>query len=359
MFHRLASGPSEMHTALRRLAKTTTATMAKRRRERKMVINQRRTQSHTTGPYVKPDFLTVATTDVYHGCLIEFIDATSNEALRQAVCMICAQRWFFRETRLCAVQDIPNKGRLECDPTNVHAVPTMGLLLHRRALFLKDEKLCGQICVECWRDLAVKDDIPLYSLANRMWIGDVPTALRILTLPERLLIALYIPIAFVVKLYPKTLWGERWDEDLLAEGLRGNVSTYRLNTDLLASRILGAALPHDASVLSSCIVITFVGPRKKPEKTLKGLFRVRRRRVADALYWLHENNSLWQNITIDMRRIAALPEDDVPEDLADVVRVQPDISTVQKESAGYVPDVPSAGQSHPLPLESDPTHQSR
>ncbi|KAH9000485.1 hypothetical protein EDB92DRAFT_1831586 [Lactarius akahatsu] len=44
---------------------------------------------------------------------------------------------------------------------------------------------------------------PALSLANGLWIGDVPPLLNILTLPEQILIARYFPAAYIVKLYPK------------------------------------------------------------------------------------------------------------------------------------------------------------
>jgi hypothetical protein len=35
------------------------------------------------------------------------------------------------------------------------------------------------------------------------WISDVPLELRVLTLPERVLVARHFPAAYIVKLYPK------------------------------------------------------------------------------------------------------------------------------------------------------------
>jgi len=44
---------------------------------------------------------------------------------------------------------------------------------------------------------------PTLSLANEMWIGDIPLEVNVLTLPEHVLIARFFPVAYIVKFYPK------------------------------------------------------------------------------------------------------------------------------------------------------------
>jgi len=41
----------------------------------------------------------------------------------------------------------------------------------------------GNICQQCYGEL-VKDKVPMFSIANKMWIGDVPHVLRQLTIAE-------------------------------------------------------------------------------------------------------------------------------------------------------------------------------
>lgn len=50
-----------------------------------------------------------------------------------------------------------------------------------------------QICPICWTQLQkkVKQKLPSRCAANKMWIGDVPTELENLTIPEQQLISLY------------------------------------------------------------------------------------------------------------------------------------------------------------------------
>jgi hypothetical protein len=41
----------------------------------------------------------------------------------------------------------------------------------------------GNICQQCYCAL-VKDKIPMFSIANKMWVGDVPHVLQQLTIAE-------------------------------------------------------------------------------------------------------------------------------------------------------------------------------
>ncbi|KAH9017120.1 hypothetical protein EDB83DRAFT_2196973, partial [Lactarius deliciosus] len=63
-------------------------------------------------------------------------------------------------------------------------------------------------------------------------------------------------------------------------GLCGNISTYRLNTDDVAT-ITDAQLMPPSAILAATIV-TFVGPKNLPEKTMPGFLRVNRARGCEA-----------------------------------------------------------------------------
>ena len=88
--------------------------------------------------------------------------------------------------------------------------------------------------------------------------GDIPLELKVLTLPERVLVARYFPAAYIVKLYPKKKGARNWTSSGLHSSLRGNVSTYRLNTNQIAhlasshiSRIKELAAKNDACLFAS------------------------------------------------------------------------------------------------------------
>ncbi|KAJ7573180.1 hypothetical protein C8J56DRAFT_709063, partial [Mycena floridula] len=115
----------------------------------------------------------------------------------------------------------------------------------------------GSFCYTCIQKLS-KGSIPPQSLANNMWIGDVPFQIRILSLAERILIARYLPVAYVVKLYPKKRGAKRWSSEVLQNGLKGNVSTHPLANNDIAELMSDVSLPSSLDVLASTIGVTFV-----------------------------------------------------------------------------------------------------
>ncbi|KAF9492785.1 hypothetical protein BDN71DRAFT_1572844 [Pleurotus eryngii] len=178
---------------------------------------------------------------------------------------------------------------------------------------------------------------PPLSLANNMWIGDIPPELSSLTLPEQVLIAQYFPAAYIVKLYPKN-HNMHLDPRTLASGLKGNVTSYPLDVKALGQFITGNRLPVHPRVLTATIGITFIGLHNAPEKALKGLFRVGRTRVAVALQWLQANNPIYKHIKLDVVNIAALPEDDVLIELQQTVKMSTSEEVLEQEHGGYVPE---------------------
>ncbi|KAJ7446255.1 ATP-dependent DNA helicase PIF1 [Mycena galericulata] len=172
-----------------------------------------------------------------------------------------------------------------------------------------------------------------------MWIGQQPFELKILTLPERLLIALYFPAVYVVKLYPKVKGARFWDKRTVNSGLKGNVSTYRLNSSDIADIVAGVpkSLPPSPRILAATIGVTFVGRGNKPLSVLPDFLKVRRQRVFEALVWLKRNNPLYERITIAEEQLLLLPENAVPEEILVNTRISEDVEGLEREHAGYVP----------------------
>ena len=184
-----------------------------------------------------------------------------------------------------------------------------------------------------------KKKTPPLALANGMWIGDVPSALKVLTLPERILIARHFPTAYIVKLYLKKKGVRVWAEkDGLHSALQGNVSTYRLNTANVASMTGERTMPPPPQILVATVGVTFVSPRNLPEKMFPGFLRVNRNRVCDALEWLKAHNPLYENIDISRDRLNDLPENGVPLEISSLARHLDDNHLLATETDGYVPD---------------------
>ncbi|KAF7331514.1 ATP-dependent DNA helicase [Mycena kentingensis (nom. inval.)] len=272
------------------------------------------------------------TQEVLEYCITRVIDRTSNAVMSKAACMVCARLLFVREMNERRPSDLPNKHLLA--PTHPHPAQSLldGMLLHQPAL----GRGKTYVCVQCETKLNGAQR-PSLSLANNMWIGDVPFALSVLTLPERLLIGLYFPAAYIVKLFPKTKNNVKWDKDTMNKGLRGNVSTYRLNTAEIAEMIQGNTMPRPVSILSAVVSVTFVGAKNVPLMVLPDTFIVRRGRVGDALHWLKTHNPLFANIDISEARLQELPEGGVPDEIARNAHYNEDESVIDQEHAGYVP----------------------
>ncbi|PPQ73393.1 hypothetical protein CVT25_004618, partial [Psilocybe cyanescens] len=286
---------------------------------------------------IQSDFLSAPTTDTLKERLGLFIDATSNEALRRRTCGSCARDRPEEDLREKDLDEIPNKELLA--PTTPHPAHVLmdGMLVHGDSVINDGNTLI--ICSECYNSLKTEKR-PKFSLGNDLWIGDVPKELQDLTLPERMLIAVYFPAAYIVKLFPKQKGAQAWDRAQMHNGLRGNVSTYRLNPNQVTSMLEGGlkTYPRPPKILPATIGVTFVGPKGLPESSMPTMFRVRRRRVRDALRWLKINNTLYADITISEENLTLLPEDGIPEELIMTAKHSADIEAVEREHSGYVPE---------------------
>ena len=181
------------------------------------------------------------------------------------------------------VSSLPNVHCLV--PSHPHPTHTLfnGKLLEPQGVKGEGEDAVVSMCGECFDDLKGSEEKPLkYALANNMWIGNIPWALSILTFPEQLLIAHLYPQVYVFKLFPKKIRGNR-DAETLQKGMRGNISTYKLNMDSISSMVHGNMMPHPPAVLVSVISVTFVGLGKLSKHWLKSTFYVRHRVIFEAL----------------------------------------------------------------------------
>src|SRR5262245_3824007 len=271
-------------------------------------------------------------------CYRAFRQATSNRALQMRVCVVCARELMSREgevqwiSKLRAIKDVLAPER------KFHAHKLYeGMLLVSEYISGSGKEAFAWICFDCMQFLENKKR-PRLSLANNMWIGPVPEELSALTVPEQLLIAQNHPRCFIFKLYPKDS-DHGFHPDHLHRGMLGNVSLYKLNTGAIVEMLEGRLMPHPGAILASVLAITFVGSRKLPDKWLKSTFRVRRRRIYEALEWLKNNNELYAGIEICHDRLIALPEDGVPEEILAGVRHESDGSLAVKEREGYVPEM--------------------
>lgn len=273
--------------------------------------------------------------DVKKEALAHFIDRTNNMHTRQSSCLSCAREQFIDEMMGIYIDELPNQHLLT--PAFRHPAQSLvnGMLLHSPALAQSDNRMWGAICTECLQDIQAKKT-PLHSLANGLWIGDVPDELAILNLPERLLIGRYFPAVYIIKLYPQRKGAKNWDSNSLNSGVRGNVSSYQLNTPEVAAMTEGNLLPHRPALLAVTIGITIVGPKDLPVKSLPSLLSVNRNRVKNALTFLKHQNHLYRDIIISEENLRLLPEDGLPAELLTIIKHSDQQHLLEQEREGYV-----------------------
>ncbi|KAF4612702.1 hypothetical protein D9613_011752 [Agrocybe pediades] len=279
-------------------------------------------------------------------CFQDFYAATSNSALSSYICAVCARESClvngdtYEDCRLVPIGDIPNGHVLK--PTYFHPKHTLygplRCLLEPQGVYqAPDGTFCARICPSCYASLHTNPNMPpKLSLANNMWIGPVPFELSTLTIPEQLLLALYYPRVFVFKLYPKK---GHPDEESVHRAMRGNVVTFEQSQEDITTMIEGNFLPRPLSILSSLIAITFVGTGPLPRNWMFNTFRVRRPALLAALMWLISNNpKYYGHLHVDKSNLAKLPENDVPDEIWNIIRQNPDDFAVDQDVQTYIPD---------------------
>ena len=280
-------------------------------------------------------FLRAPTPEVVERCIAKFIDRTSNNALARETCMSCARTIWRTATTELKVDQIPNHELLyPHEPHEAHIL-TGGMLLYDKVVHEGPSGKQGRLCDDCVRNLKACKR-PKLSLANGMWIGELPHELSVLTVPETILIARYYPAAFVIKLFPKVKGARQWKTDGLNSSVCGNVSTYRLNTVDIADMVNPSIMPPPAHILAAIIAVTIIGPRGLPEKTMPGFLKVRRSKVRAALVWLKSHNPLYADIAISEEMLSQFPESDIPEEILATVKYSDDTDQLERERAGYV-----------------------
>ncbi|KAH9041352.1 hypothetical protein EDB85DRAFT_1922716 [Lactarius pseudohatsudake] len=209
-----------------------------KRKRRKIQTDERPlpNPSHSSQT-VDGSFLRPVSENVRRERISKFIDATGNAATKTSICAVCAGRFFDSDISALKLCELQTDNILLPSKSHPSHVLTHGMLLHQNPdCFHNDANgiHSANVCFSCASHVH-RNKTPPLSLANGMWVGAVPGELDILPLPERILVGRHFPAAYIVKLYPKKRGANSWCSKNLQSGLRGNVSTYRLNTEDIAS----------------------------------------------------------------------------------------------------------------------------
>ncbi|CAF1289231.1 unnamed protein product [Adineta steineri] len=307
-------------------------------------------------------------------CLKNFIQCMSMKSLEEGVCSICNIRCYKRDLRCVPYNKIPSIELLKTHDDLYSIIPGLqqadslrlgdnnnmnrdlqsltdeshwpmessinkrsficvnNAVLYRQGLHYNLDKkkrsmVHCDICLDCWSSL-VKEKIPKFSVANKVWIGDVPSELQELTIPEQRLIAIYRHNSCIVKLHSAF-----HSVSTAQSALKGNCISFPQDIVNIA-----ATLPLELDDLCDSLKIIFVGSHTPAKHQLKKILTVRKTKVSAALQWLKTNNSLYRNVTINQSTIDKLPNDDVPECLWTTMQISTEVEMAENERAGYTPD---------------------
>lgn len=202
-----------------------------------------------------------------------------------------------------------------------------GIILYTNGLYQENKIDTCIVCNKCRESLS-KRRIPKFSPANNMWLGDIPAELKELTIPEEKLISLYRHNSCIIKLHSP------FHSTTTAQAaLKGNCITFLQNVPNIVN-----SLPLTLDDLCDTIKVIFVGAQRPQRIHLKKILTVRKKKVVQALHWLKKYNLLYQNVEINIKNIAQLPEDDIPEAIMSTMELKIGDEETASERAGYVPD---------------------
>jgi hypothetical protein len=240
---------------------------------------------------------------------------------------------FHNQGKVISLLDIPGVQK-HLSPTTKHRQHDLweGMLLVRKEL---ESDGRGWVCFECRKALSGRSK-PKLSLANNMWLGDIPHIFRIMTFGEHLMIGRHNPHCYIFKMFPRER-SHAFRPEQLQRGLQGNITLYEMNTEAIGQMLAGQLMPHTRESLASVIGITLIGTKNLPKNWLKSTFRIRRRLLYEALAFLQANNPLFHDIQISHERLMALLEDGVPVEIMAIIGHEPNENIVLNEMAGYVP----------------------
>ncbi|CAF4098595.1 unnamed protein product, partial [Adineta steineri] len=302
-------------------------------------------------------------------CLQNFTNCMSKSKLIESSCAICNIRAFSRNMIPVSINELKNKSFLythvdiltsipghenlliddvytmetnpsDIDYSNLHSEVSNGpnqtfsfhenILLYRKGLSnnnTHDNECLCMLCKDCYTAYT-KAQIPKFSTANKMWIGDIPDELKDLTVVEEKLISIYRHNTCIIKLQ-----SPYHSSSTAQSALKGNIITFPQNVPNIAS-----TLPLDMSTLCDTIKIVFIGSHKPSRDQIKKILKVRKIKILNALQWLQKHNILYKNVSINHDNVNDLPDNDIPEPLWITREEHVNNNEVVNEREGYVSD---------------------
>ncbi|KAF7972078.1 hypothetical protein HWV62_19157 [Athelia sp. TMB] len=228
------------------------------------------------------------------GIIANFCKAQAAIKFEEVGCAVCAQLVKKTESR--------NLKEAQIDLSLLHGIPGSTWKERFKASQPIEEvdgpllaPGCKNICNTCYGFLD-KNRLPMNSLANGLWLGQVPNALKGLSYAETVLIAKVRHNKCVVKVQ-----AGKWK-------MHANAITFANPTLSIYN-----TLPPPISDIEEVLAFIYIGHLQPEEKDLrKTPMLVRRSKVARALEWLKLNNEHYADLNISYTNLEAYPENGCP-----------------------------------------------
>ncbi|CAF1185962.1 unnamed protein product [Adineta steineri] len=258
-------------------------------------------------------------TEVKEACLEQFLRQMSMSVLAEVTCAVCNIRSPEKESIKMPMSEIPNIHLLKisdefknviiniqsptlknsngniiritksiqdyiCNPDFILDPSTSkssyfyyknDIVLYVSGIYQENNMNMCILCQKCSNSLS-KEQIPKFSVANNIWLGDIPVELQGLTIPEEKLISLHRHNSCIIKLQSP------FHSMATAQGaLKGNCITFLQNTPNIVN-----SLPLKMADLCDTLKVIFIGARPPERIQLKRILTVRKKKIVEALRWL-------------------------------------------------------------------------
>jgi len=224
-----------------------------------------------------------------------FCKGMSPPAFEEAGCVVCAQ--------LCLLKDMHS---IECiEGSHALLVPDAPNVAARERM-MADEPIsivdgplltegCDKVCTSC-RDSLLKGKRPIKSLANGLWLGEVPPQLKSLSFAEQMMVARIRHNRCLVRV-------SSGRAKMTANCIMFSNPTVQIYN----------VLPPSSAELNEVLAFVFMGSAKPtPEDFRRTPMLVRRKNVLAALDWLKLNHRDYADLCISKENLATYPEEGPP-----------------------------------------------
>ena len=234
-------------------------------------------------------------------CVKEYRNSFSAHALKRTICAVCGEEHLgMANMKTMEISKIPNKELLRTSESDFSRYVNEGLMIEARGM---ESEGMVNVCNQCNNTLK-RGAIPLCSIKN-IPLGEQPQCFQILTLPEKILIAMYRMKVILLKLQPFKSGSHI--------AIKGNSITFPHNMSSISNKI--EEFPVNVKELSNVIKLVFIGNTRPQKRHLKHILTVRRQVIIDALEFLRKHHYMYKDIRISAKNIKSLPKNNVPTDL--------------------------------------------